>query len=129
MLKGTKGQIEAEISRAIVKLEQDYFGRGPLEAKTRILDNSIIIHLKGVLTPAERQLAKDSDGVALIKGMRAQLFEGARTKLEEIIAEITGSRVLALHADISTRTGERLIAFTLDKDLEKIIGPQQRGSR
>ena len=48
----TKGQIEAEISKAIIHFEKEYMGQGPDEARTYVLDDLIIIRLKRVLTPA-----------------------------------------------------------------------------
>ena len=121
MPKRTKGQIEAEISKAMARFQQDYFGRGPVEVKSRIIDDSIVVRLKGVLTSAELQLTKDQEGIALVKGMRARLLESARPALKETIAEIAGSAVVSLHADISTKTGERVIVFTLENDLQKMI--------
>jgi uncharacterized protein YbcI len=56
-----KGQIEAEISEALIKFEKEYMGRGPEETKTYIIDDMVIVRLKRVLTPAEQQLAKSSD--------------------------------------------------------------------
>jgi len=34
MTEKTKGQIESQISEAIIKFEKDYMGRGPTETKT-----------------------------------------------------------------------------------------------
>lgn len=113
----TKGQIEAEISEAIIKFEKEYMGRGPEETKTYIIDDMVLVRLQGVLTPAEKQLAKtdeDTRGRALIKQVRIELLERARMLLETIIQDITGKKVKSLHTDISTSTGERVIIFTLD---------------
>jgi uncharacterized protein YbcI len=116
----TKGQIEAEISEAIIKFEKDYMGRGPSEAKTYIIDDMVLVRLKGVLTPAERKLAADDpgfEGRELIKKVRLKLIERGRTLLESLIQTITGATVVSLHTDISTRTGERVIVFTLASPL------------
>jgi uncharacterized protein YbcI len=118
MIEQTKGQIESQISEAIIKFEKEYMGRGPMETKTYIIKDMIFIRLKGVLTPAEEQLAKTADGSELIKKTRIQLLEGARLLLENIISDITGYQVRSLHTDISTKTGERIIIFTLYKNLE-----------
>lgn len=115
----TKGQVEAQISEAIIKFEKEYMGRGPTETKTYIIRDIILVRLKGVLTPAEEQLSKSPEGAELIKKTRVQLLETSRNLLEGIIYEITGQRVKSLHTDISTKTGERMIIFTLDKDLEE----------
>lgn len=114
----TKGQIEALIGEAIIKFEKEHMGRGPEEVKTYILKDMIFLRLKGVLTPAEEQLSKSAEGAELIKKTRMQLLEGTRLLLENIISDITKCQVKSLHTDISTKTGERIIVFTLDYDLE-----------
>lgn len=119
----SKGQTEAQISEAIIKFEKEYMGRGPMEAKTYIIKDMVFVRLKGVLTPAEEQLAKTAEGADLIKKTRVQLLEGARLLLENIISEITGCQITSLHTDISTKTGERVIIFTLEQNLEdRFIG-------
>jgi len=119
MIEQTKGQIESQISEAIIKFEKEYMGRGPKETKTYIIKDMIFIRLKGVLTSAEEQLAKTAEGSELIKKTRIQLLEGARFLLENIISDITGYQVKSLHTDISTKTGERIIIFILEQNLEE----------
>ncbi|HIC94009.1 MAG TPA: DUF2294 domain-containing protein [Anaerolineae bacterium] len=121
-MRKTKGQVEAAISKALVQFEKEYMGRGPSDARTYIIRDMVFVRLKGVLTPAEQKLAQDAEGRALIKQVRSQLLEGSRTLLEEMIRHLTGSQVVSLHADISTRTGERIIIFTLKDDLERKLG-------
>ena len=118
-MKRIKGQIEAEISEAIIKFEVEYMGRGPEETKTIIIDDNIFIRLRGVLTPAEKKLASTDNyrGRDLIKQVRQELIEKARPLLDTIISDITGGKVKSLHTDISTSTGERIIVFTLDKKM------------
>ncbi|MHB9071240.1 MAG: Na-translocating system protein MpsC family protein [Sedimentisphaerales bacterium] len=114
---GIQGQLEAQISEAIIKFEKEYMGRGPLEAKTYIIDDMILVRLKGVLTQAEYQLANTTEGTKgrdLIKQVRIELLEKGRPLLEAVIESITKVRVKSLHTDISTTTGERIILFTLD---------------
>ncbi|MCF7975603.1 MAG: DUF2294 domain-containing protein [Phycisphaerae bacterium] len=113
----TKGQVEAEISEAIIKFEKEYMGRGPDEAKTHMIDDMIVIRLQRVLTPAEQQLATsdgDAKGRSLIKQVRTELLEKARPLLEAMLWDITGRKIRSMHTDISTATGERIIVFTLD---------------
>jgi len=113
----TKGQVEAEISEAIIKFEKEYMGRGPDETKTYIIGDMILVRLRGVLTPAEKQLAKTDDnlkGRALIKQVRIELLEKARMLLENIVQDVLGEKVVTMHTDISTITGERIIIFVLE---------------
>lgn len=121
MRKKTKGQIEDDISRAFIKFEQEYMGRGPKEVKAFLIQDMILIRLKGVLTPAERQLAKTSEGKLLTKQVRVRLLEDAKGLLGRIVTEITGAKVTSLHTDISTSLGERVIIFTVSENLEDIF--------
>jgi len=124
----TKGQIEAEISEAVIKFEREYMGRGPKETRSYLLGDMIVVRLRGVLTPAEKQLADSPDyaeGGRLVKQVRMQLLEKARTLLEAIIRDITGRSVVSLHTDISTRTGERVIIWTLDGAVDYRLGEGQ----
>lgn len=118
MNKKNKGQTEAEISEAIIKFEKEYMGRGPLETRAYIIDDIILVRLKGVLTQAEHQLAKTADntnGRELIKKVRVTLLEKGRALLTAVIESITNSKIISMHTDISTITGERVIIFTLEK--------------
>ena len=88
----TKGEIEAAISEAMVGFEIDCMGRGPKEARSHIIEDLILVRLKGVLTPAEQQLAKRADGVELIKKMRSTLIESARAQLSTMISDVSGGQ-------------------------------------
>lgn len=116
-MEKTKGQVEAEISEAIVKFEKEYMGRGPTETKTHIVDDLVLVRLKGIMTQAEYQLARTEDSPRsrdLIKQIRCELLEKGRPLLETVMHELTGRKTVSLHTDISTVTGERVIIFTLD---------------
>jgi len=113
----SRGQMEDEITKSIIQWEKDYMGRGPTEAKADILRNMVIVILKGVLSQAERHLAQDKKGMTLIKKLRQQLVELGRPELEEVICRITSAKVISLHTDISTKTGERVIVFVMDREI------------
>lgn len=117
----SKGEIEAEISRAIVQFEIEYMGRGPKETRAHIVEDLIVVRLKGVLTPAEEQLTKSVEGKELVKKMRATLIDKARPLLYRVVGDITGTNILDLHTDISTDSGERVFVFSLDNNLEKTL--------
>ena len=115
----TKGEIEAAISEAIVRFEIDYMGRGPKEARSYVVEDLILVRLKGMLTPAEQQLTKTADGVELIKKMRSTIIENARAEYSSVITNTTGVAVRDVLTDISTDTGERVFVFILDRNLGK----------
>ena len=112
----TQGEIEAAISQRIARFEQEYMGRGPKDIQTYLIGDLLVIRLHGVLTSAEQQLVKTHQpekGRDLLKEVRTQLIELARPVMEEMIQATTGVKVISLHHDISTTTGEEIMLFTL----------------
>lgn len=117
----SRGEMENSIRNAIIQFEQEFMGRGPTDVRAFILRDIILIRLKGVLTPAERQLAKSDDGIGMVKQMRQNLISQGRDQLCRQILDITGAETTALFTDIDARIGERVIVFTLDRDLEALF--------
>ncbi len=105
----------------MMQFQREQMGRGPDEARVHILGDLILVRLKNVLTPAERHLTQTLEGRRLIKQMRNELLESTRATLEELVTRMTGCGVVSLHTDISTKTGERIVAMTLDRDLEALL--------
>ena len=112
----TRGEIEAAICELISRLQQEYMGRGPRDIQAHLIGDLLAVRLRGVLTAAEQQLVKSlpaEKGRDLLKQVRTHLIETARPVMEAMIQEVTGAKVLSLHHDISTVTGEEVVLFTL----------------
>jgi uncharacterized protein YbcI len=112
----TQGEIEAAICEGIARFEQEYMGRGPKDIHAYLIGDLLIVRLKGVLTVAEQQLVASlpaEKGRDLLKQVRIHLIETARPIMESMIQDVTGTRVVSLHHDISTATGEEVVLFTL----------------
>jgi uncharacterized protein YbcI len=112
----TQGEIEASICQGMGRFEQEFMGRGPKDIRTHLIDDLIVVRLQGVLTAAEQHLVRSlpaERGRDLLKQVRTHLLETARPLMEALVREITGIKVLSLHHDISTVTGEEVVLFTL----------------
>lgn len=117
----TKGQLEAKLSEAFSKFEIEYMGRGPKTIRTYIMNELIIVRLSGFLSPSEQKLTDNPQGIELFKKVRTSLFEGGRGYLETLITDIIDVAIISTHSDISTKTGEKIIIITTDKNLEDMI--------
>ena len=112
----TQGEIEAAICKGISRFEQEYMGRGPKDIHAYLLDDMLVVRLTGVLTVAEQQLVASlpaEKGRDLLKQVRIHLIETARPIMESMVNDVTGVKVVSLHHDISTTTGEEVVLFTL----------------
>ena len=112
----TQGEMEAAICEGVSRFEQEYMGRGPKDVHAHLLGDLLVVRLKGVLTAAEQQLVKTlpaDKGRDLLKQVRTHLIETARPVMEAMVHDVTGVKVLSLHHDISTVSGEEVILFVL----------------
>jgi uncharacterized protein YbcI len=112
----SQGEIEAAICEGISHFEQDYMGRGPKEVRAHLIGDLLLVRLRGVLTAAEQQLVKTlpaEKGRDLLKQVRTHLLETARPVMEALVQDVAGVKVISLHHDISTVTGEEVVLFTL----------------
>ena len=112
----TLGEIELQFATGISRFEQDYMGRGPKDIHAYLIGDLLVVRLKGVFTVAEQQLVATlpaEKGRDLLKQVRIHLVETARPTMEAMIEGVTGVKVVSLHHDISTVTGEEVVLFTL----------------
>jgi uncharacterized protein YbcI len=112
----SQGEIEAAVAQAMARFEQEYMGRGPKDIRAHLIDDILLVRLRGVLTAAEQHLVQmlpAEKGRDLLKQVRTHLIETARPVMEAMVQEITGVKVVSLHHDISTVSGEEVAVFTL----------------
>jgi uncharacterized protein YbcI len=112
----SRGEIEAAICEGISRFEQDYMGRGPKHVNAHLIGDLLVVRLQGVLTVAEQHLVQSlpaEKGRDLLKQVRTHLIETARPLMDAMVRDVTGVKVVSLHHDVSTATGEEVVLFTL----------------
>ena len=112
----TQAESEAAVCEGIIRFQEDYLGGGAEQIRVHFIKDLLVIRILGALTVAERQLVKSlspEKGRDLIKQTREQLLELARPMLESMVHEVVGVKVLSMHHDISTVTGEEVVLFSL----------------
>jgi len=112
----TQAESEAAVCEEIHRFQEEYLGWKSEQIHAHFIKDFLLVRILGVLTLAERQLAKSltpEKGRDLVKQVRTQLLELARPMLESLVHEVAGVKVLSLHHDISTVTGEEVVVFSL----------------
>ena len=120
----SQGEIEAAVCDVISRFQQEYMGRGPRDIHTHLIDNKLFVHLQGVLTAAEQRLIEshgngngngngNGRGAELLKQLRSHLVLTGRPLLEAMVGDVTGTKPVSVHHDISPATGEEVLVITL----------------
>jgi CheY-like chemotaxis protein/uncharacterized protein YbcI len=112
----TQAESEAVICDGIIRFQEEYLGWRSEQVHIHFIKDLLVVRIHGVLTLAEQQLGKSlspEKGRDLVKQTRKQLLELARPMLESLVHEAAGVKVLSMHHDISTVTGEEVVIFPL----------------
>jgi uncharacterized protein YbcI len=85
--------LRAEISREMVRLYKELFGRGPTKARTEFAGPDIVIcSLENTFTPAERSLVELGEQQRL-RDTRMYFQAASADKFTEVIERLTGRKV------------------------------------
>jgi uncharacterized protein YbcI len=89
------GQLLAAISTSIVGILRDHYGRGPMKAKTYVLDDIIVVVMRGSgFTPLEKTIM-ESGAPDRVIAMREDFQRVMASRYKETIKELTGRNVVA----------------------------------
>jgi CheY-like chemotaxis protein/uncharacterized protein YbcI len=112
----TQEESEGAICDGIIRFQDEYLGWRSERIHAHLINDLLVVRILGALTLAERQLSKSASpgkGRDLIKEVRKQLLEIARPMLESLVHEVAGVKVVSMHHDLSTVTGEEVVIFSL----------------
>lgn len=106
----------AEISREMVRLYKELFGRGPNKARTEFAGPDIVIcSLESTFTPAERSLSEMGEHQRL-RDTRMYFQAATKDRFLEIIERVTGRKVRAFISGLDAEADVCSEVFYLGED-------------
>ncbi|HEU4599582.1 MAG TPA: Na-translocating system protein MpsC family protein [Solirubrobacterales bacterium] len=110
------GELNAAITREVIRVHSDSHGRGPKKAFTVHNGNVVITVLEEVLSPAERKLVGGGESEAVLK-MRQLYQRGMGPELKQSVETLTQRRVTAFMSDNHVEPDMAVEIFILDQPL------------
>jgi uncharacterized protein YbcI len=110
------GRLLAEITNRIVSLMREHYGRGPIKAKTYVLDNLIVCALSDGFTAIERTMMEGGEQNRVLE-MRRDFQRLMKVRYSEMIEELTGRKVLAFLSQAHVEPDLTVEMFLLDGPL------------
>src|SRR3954469_14657842 len=86
------GEVRARISSEIVRLQAEYYGKGPTRAKTYIVEDLVVVVLEESFTRAEKTLAERGERAA-IEHIRRRFQQHMKGGFSSVVEQATGRRV------------------------------------
>ncbi len=101
-----------ELARAATSFQLQLTGHAPQAVSAVVSDDTLVITLRGALTPAEKALARSAAGAAKVQDFHRQLFLTSSDALCKEIRRITGREVREAAAEVVPAAGAVVHAFT-----------------
>ena len=92
--------------------QQQRTGRAPKSVTVVLGEDTLVVTLRGALSPIEHALAQSPAGAAQVQEYHRQLFTDSCGPLRQEIAKITGVEVRDAMAEIEASTGTVVQVFT-----------------
>jgi uncharacterized protein YbcI len=111
------GKLLAQITNRIVSLVREHYGRGPIKAKTYVLDNLVVCVLTdGGVTAIERTMMGGGEPERVLE-MRRDFQRMMKVRYSEMIEELTGRKVLAFLSQAHVEPDLTIEMFLMDAPL------------
>jgi uncharacterized protein YbcI len=108
-----QNSVRAEISREMVKLYKEQFGRGPTKARTEFAGSNVVVcTLEDSFTPAERRLAEMGEHQRL-RDTRLYFQHATKAEFIGVIERILNRKVRAFNSSIDTHSDVSIEVFHL----------------
>jgi uncharacterized protein YbcI len=111
------GRMLAKISEEIVAMLREYYGRGPMKAKTYALDDIIVVVLRGSGFTALEQTIVDSGEPQRVVTMREDFQAVMAGRYKQMIEQLTGAKVVAFLSQAHVDPDITMEIFFVDRPL------------
>jgi len=115
------GEMRAMISKEIVRLQAEYYGKGPTKAKTYIVDDLVVVVLEESFTRAEKTLAERGEREA-IQHIRRRFQQAMADSFTSVVEQATGRRVRAFLSETDIEHDVSVETFLLADDRTDMTG-------
>ena len=110
------GKLLSEITKRIVSLTREHYGRGPIKTKTYILDNLIVCVLSDGFTAIERTMMDGGEAERVLE-IRRDFQRMMKNRYSKMIEELTGRKVLAFLSQVHVEPDLTIEMFLMDGPL------------
>ena len=110
------GRLLAEITNRIVAFVREHYGRGPIKAKTYVLDNLIVCVLTDGFTEIERTMMKGGEPERVLD-MRRDFQRMMKERYSDMVEQLTGRKVLAFLSQTHVEPDLTVEIFLMDGPL------------
>ena len=110
--RSSLGEMRATISKEIVRLQAEYYGKGPTRAKTYIVEDLVVVVLEESFTRAEKTLAERGEKDA-IEHIRRRFQQQMADGFTSVVEQATGRKVRVFLSETNVEQDVSVETFLL----------------
>jgi uncharacterized protein YbcI len=110
----TGGGMRGEISRELVSIMKQYYGKGPTNARTFFNERYVFCVMEGGLTRSDETLLSAGED-QLVRAYRLRFEEAITPVITRAVADITGRAVVGYHSQVILDPPHVVEIFILDE--------------
>ena len=119
--RSSLGEMRATISREIVHLQAEYYGKGPTRAKTYIVEDLVVVVLEESFTRAEKTLVERGEREA-IEHIRRRFQQQMRAEFSSVVEQATGRKVRTFLSETDVEQDVSVETFLLAEQRTDMTG-------
>ena len=119
--RSSLGEMRATIANEIVRLQAEYYGKGPTKAKTYIVEDLVVVVLEETFTRAERTLADRGERDA-IQHIRRRFQQQMADSFTSIVEQATGRKVRTFLSETNIDDDVSVETFLLAEERTDMTG-------
>jgi uncharacterized protein YbcI len=103
----------ADVSRELVRLHSEYYGKGPTRARAYMVDDTLVCLLEGGFTTVERTLI-DGGNANAVHDIRLSFQTAMQDEFTRVVENGTGRKVVAYMSQIHHNPDIAVEVFVLE---------------
>jgi uncharacterized protein YbcI len=119
-----RGRASDEITKGIAQLYREHYGKGPIKAKTVVLEDTVLCELEDFFTPVEKTLIERGE-VPVVRDVRLRFQDALRPEFTRLIESSTGRVVRAFLSQCDIDAGVAVEVFLLEPKHPGEVEPER----
>jgi uncharacterized protein YbcI len=118
--KDAKSGIAGEITRGLVRLHTEYYGKGPTKARTYMVNDTVVCLLYGGFTTVEQTLIEEGNSEA-VHDMRHSFQTAMEERFTHVVQDATGRKVVAYLSQIHSSPDIAVELFVMEPAKKPVV--------
>lgn len=106
-------RLKQKVERAVSQFAGDCMGVAPKSIVVDIHEHSILVTLRGIIPPVERDYAKEGESRELIEKCYHSVFDVSKKAFENTLESILGQAIHSSMLNVNPESGDGVMVFNI----------------